>query len=64
MTRFRFTSTETADVQQRLSTMAPITLKLKLEDQEVPHELVMVAENLGRIPQHIIDDCGCRHATV
>jgi hypothetical protein len=28
----------------------PITLKLKLEDEGVPHELVMVAENLGRIP--------------
>lgn len=33
---------------QRLGT-APITVKLKIEDDEV-HELVMVAENLGRIP--------------
>src|SRR5258705_3147541 len=33
---------------KRLSTV-PITVKLKIEDDEV-HELVMVAENLGRIP--------------
>ena len=33
---------------QRLST-SPITVKLKIDDDEI-HELVMVAENLGRIP--------------
>jgi hypothetical protein len=34
---------------QRLSTVA-ITVKLKLENENEVHELVMVAENLGRIP--------------
>jgi hypothetical protein len=29
---------------------SPIVIKLKLEDEGVPHELIMVAENLGRIP--------------
>lgn len=36
-------------IHQGLST-APITVKLKLEDDDEVHELVMVAENLGRIP--------------
>ena len=36
-------------IHQGLST-APITVKLKLEDDNEVHELVMVAENLGRIP--------------
>jgi len=35
--------------QKRLST-SPITVKLKLDDEDGDHELVMVAENLGRIP--------------
>ncbi|HLG40954.1 MAG TPA: hypothetical protein VI461_14840, partial [Chitinophagaceae bacterium] len=35
--------------RKRLSA-TPIILKLKIEDENVPHELVMVAENLGRIP--------------
>lgn len=51
---------------KRLST-APITLKLKLEDQEVPHELVMVAENLGRIPPNtslMIVDAGTQRFEV
>lgn len=34
---------------QRLSGV-PIVIKLKMEDEDAPHELVMVAENLGRIP--------------
>lgn len=34
---------------KRLTT-APLTVKLKLEDDQADHELVMVAENLGRIP--------------
>jgi hypothetical protein len=35
--------------QRRLST-SPITIRLKMDDEEGDHELVMVAENLGRIP--------------
>jgi hypothetical protein len=35
--------------QKRLST-SPITIKLKLDGEDDVHELVMVAENLGRIP--------------
>jgi hypothetical protein len=31
-------------------TAAPLVVKLKLEDENTDHELVMVAENLGRIP--------------
>jgi hypothetical protein len=34
---------------KRLTT-APITVKLKLDEDNPEHELVMVAENLGRIP--------------
>jgi hypothetical protein len=34
---------------KRLST-SPITVKLKIDDENEVHELVMVAENLGRIP--------------
>jgi hypothetical protein len=34
---------------QRLTT-SPIIVKLKIDDENVDHELVMVAENLGRIP--------------
>jgi hypothetical protein len=34
---------------KRLSA-APIVLKLNMEEENVVHELVMVAENLGRIP--------------
>ncbi len=34
---------------KRLST-SPITVKLKIDDEDEVHELVMVAENLGRIP--------------
>ncbi len=34
---------------KRLSA-SPITIKLKLDDEDTDHELVMVAENLGRIP--------------
>jgi hypothetical protein len=34
---------------KRLSA-SPITIHLKLDEEDVPHELVMVAENLGRIP--------------
>jgi hypothetical protein len=34
---------------QRLST-TPITIKLKIDDENEVHELIMVAENLGRIP--------------
>jgi hypothetical protein len=34
---------------QRLGT-SPITVKLKIDDENEVHELVMVAENLGRIP--------------
>jgi len=34
---------------KRLSTV-PITIKLKIDDEDTDHELVMVAENLGRIP--------------
>ncbi|MBC7946334.1 MAG: hypothetical protein H7Y42_00530 [Chitinophagaceae bacterium] len=34
---------------KRLST-SPITLKLKMDEEDTDHELVMVAENLGRIP--------------
>lgn len=34
---------------KRLST-SPIVLKLKIDDENEVHELVMVAENLGRIP--------------
>jgi hypothetical protein len=35
--------------KKRLST-TPITVKLKIDDENEVHELVMVAENLGRIP--------------
>jgi hypothetical protein len=31
-------------------TAAPLTIKLKMDDENPDHELVMVAENLGRIP--------------
>jgi hypothetical protein len=34
---------------KRLSA-SPITVKLKIDDENQVHELVMVAENLGRIP--------------
>jgi hypothetical protein len=34
---------------KRLSTI-PITLRLNIDDENIDHELVMVAENLGRIP--------------
>jgi hypothetical protein len=34
---------------QGLSTI-PITVKLKIDDENTDHELIMVAENLGRIP--------------
>jgi hypothetical protein len=35
--------------KKRLSA-SPITVKLKIDDENEVHELVMVAENLGRIP--------------
>ena len=35
--------------KKRLSA-APITIKLKIDEEDMDHELVMVAENLGRIP--------------
>jgi hypothetical protein len=31
-------------------TASPLTIKLKMDDENTEHELVMVAENLGRIP--------------
>ncbi len=31
-------------------TASPLTVKLKMDEQDANHELVMVAENLGRIP--------------
>jgi hypothetical protein len=31
-------------------TASPLTIKLKMDDETTEHELVMVAENLGRIP--------------
>ncbi|MBL7747294.1 MAG: hypothetical protein JNM19_07715 [Chitinophagaceae bacterium] len=31
-------------------TASPLVVKLRLEDENIDHELVMVAENLGRIP--------------
>ena len=31
-------------------TASPLTVKLKMEDDSADHELIMVAENLGRIP--------------
>ena len=51
---------------QRLST-TPITVKLKLDDENEVHELVMVAENLGRIPPNtalMIVDAGDRRFDV
>ncbi len=31
-------------------TAAPLTLKMKMDDDNPEHEITMVAENLGRIP--------------
>ena len=31
-------------------TASPLTVKLKMDEEDTNHELVMVAENLGRIP--------------
>jgi hypothetical protein len=31
-------------------TAAPLIIKLKMDEENAEHELVMVAENLGRIP--------------
>jgi hypothetical protein len=42
-------------------TAAPLTIKLKMDDENNEHELVMVAENLGRIPPNtslMIVECG------
>lgn len=37
-------------LSQKLLTTSPLTLKLKMDEENPDHELVMVAENLGRIP--------------
>ena len=37
-------------LSNKLLTAAPLTLKIKMNEEDPEHELVMVAENLGRIP--------------
>jgi|SRR6218665_2450474 len=37
-------------LSNKLLTAAPLTLKIKMDEANPEHELVMVAENLGRIP--------------
>jgi hypothetical protein len=37
-------------LSKRRLTASPLTLRLKMDDENPEHELVMVAENLGRIP--------------
>ena len=37
-------------LSNKLLTASPLTLKIRMDEDNPEHELVMVAENLGRIP--------------